>query len=111
MEGSSVLVKSKKVTETFNAGYVRLTSTEGTFTQIPVLAGLRYKVNEVLYFGASGGINIFTDQNHGHTQFMFSPYVGVQSRKISVDARYINSSNRGKETDYKTLSLVFSYTL
>ena len=100
---------AKKYTYTLSAGYFRLVNQTDSYNQIPVMAGVRYAVNNILYFGAAAGAAIYSKSTLGDPQFAFSPYVGVQNKHISVDARYFNFST--KKDAMKTLSLVFSYTL
>lgn len=100
---------AKKFTYTLSAGYFKIVGTTGSYNQIPVLAGVRYTVDKVVYFGAAVGTGIYAKSGAGDPQFAFSPYLGVQKKNISVDARYFNFSGSGNTV--KTLSLVFSYTL
>lgn len=111
LEASSTLIKSKKITETFNTGVMRFTSSEGNFAQVPILLGAKYKVNQNVYFGVSAGASIFTGKDMGNPQFTYTPYIGVQVNKISAEARYFNSFNDNKDASYKTIGLVFGYTL
>ena len=100
---------SKKFTYTASAGYFRIIGDVGSYNQIPVLVGVRYAVDKILYFGAAAGAGVYAKSGAGDPQFAFSPYIGVQKKNISVDARYFNFSGNGNTV--KTLSLVFSYTL
>jgi len=109
LEASCKPHPDKKFTYTLSAGYFRLVNQAGSYTQAPLMIGARYSVNSTVYFGAATGAAIYTKAGNGNTQLAYSPYIGVQSKHISVDARYFNFST--KESTMKTLSLVFSYTL
>jgi hypothetical protein len=99
---------SKKVTAVGNLAYIKYKDNEGkSFSQIPVWIGAKYSIDSQFYFGASSGICFYNKGGNG-TDFQFSPYVGMQIKKISVDARYINTV-RTEPT--KVIALVFSYTL
>lgn len=104
--------KTKKVTYTASAGYFRVVSGETTenYSQIPVLVGARYSVNQSMYFGAAAGTALYTKKGQGGPDFAFSPYVGFQSRRISVDARYFNFWKQAGSS-LRSVGLVFSYTL
>jgi hypothetical protein len=99
---------SKKISATANTGYIRLTAQENPISQIPVLVGAKYHMNDQWYFGAGAGVTIPTKKSYGNTEFAYSPYVGYQKGHISVDARYYLS---GLQTPMSTIGLVFSYTL
>lgn len=103
---------SKKITYTTSVGYFRIATGEGvsSYSQIPALVGARYAVNSTLYFGGAAGTAFYTKKGQGDPDFAFSPYVGAQTRHISVDARYFNFW-KGTGSSVKTLALVFSYTL
>lgn len=109
LETSCTPNPTKKYTYTLSAGYFRIIGTTGSYNQIPVLLGVRYAVDKILYFGAAAGAGVYAKSGAGDPQFAFSPYIGVQKKNISVDARYFNFSGSGNTV--KTLSLVFSYTL
>lgn len=99
---------SKKITATGNLGYTRYEDKEGTvFAQIPITLGARYHIDQQFYFGANAGIAPYNKSAMG-TDFIYSPYIGMQLKKISIDARYMNTV---KSEPIKVLSLVFSYTL
>lgn len=101
---------SKKISVTGNAGYLRFTSAEGLqYSKIPVMIGLRYPINDIFYFGASAGPSFYNKKENGTTEFVYSPYVGLQVRKISCDFRYLNFTR--KDYVQKTIGLVFGYTL
>lgn len=101
---------SKKIDVLANSGYVRFMG-EGSykFAQIPALVGVKYKLNDKYYFGASSGISIYNKKQYGEYNWTFSPFVGMNFKKISVDVRYWNSIN--SEIPPKSLTAVFSYTL
>ena len=100
---------SKKITATGSMAYVRYTDTEGRdFAQIPVLLGARYAIDNQFYFGANAGVAFFNKSEFGSTSFLYSPYIGMQIKKISIDARYMNTV---REEPIKVICLVFSYTL
>lgn len=99
---------SKKISATGNLGYVRITSDEVTLSQIPVLVGAKYNVNDQWYFGANVGLTIPTKKQYGKTEIGYSPYVGYQKGHMSVDARYYLS---GLQAPLSTVALVFSYSL
>lgn len=103
---------AKKITYTASAGYFRIVTGDGvpSYSQLPALVGARYAVNNTLYFGGAAGAAFYTNKAQGDPDFAFSPYIGVQSRHISVDARYFNFW-KGAGSNIKTLALVFSYTL
>lgn len=99
---------SKKVTATGNLGYTRYENREGVvFAQIPITIGGRYHIDQQFYFGANAGIAPYNKSAMG-TDFIYSPYIGMQLKKISIDARFMNTV---KTEPIKVLSLVFSYTL
>lgn len=101
---------SKKISLTVNAGYLRFTSTDGNeYAKIPVMLGLRYPINDIFYFGASAGPSYYNKKENGTTEFVYSPYIGLQVKKISCDFRYLNFNR--KDYCQKTIGLVFGYTL
>lgn len=104
--------KSKKYAYTVSAGYFRIVSGQNTpsYSQIPVLVGARYTVNPSMYFGAAVGTSFNTKKAQGDPDFAFSPYIGFQSRRISVDARYFNFWKQAGSS-LRSVGLVFSYTL
>ena len=122
--GSTLLEFSKKISKkmsiTANAGFLRINNFKGLRTldttlvidgRVPVLAGARYHINNEWYFGAGVGYSILTDPEYdGEMHFTYTPYLGYQVKKISVDARYYVSGLK-EVRNYKTLMLVFSYTL
>lgn len=111
---------SKKISITANAGFLRINNFEGITTtdttlvidgRVPVLAGARYHMNDQWYFGAGMGYSILTNPDYdGQMHFTYTPYLGYQVKKISVDARYFVSGLK-EARNYKTMMLVFSYTL
>ena len=112
LEASCNPFAGKKITYTTSAGYFRIASGEGTtnYSQVPVLIGARYAVNSTLYFGVATGAAFYVKKGQADPDFAFSPYIGAQTRHISVDARYFNFW-KGTGSNVKTLALVFSYTL
>lgn len=101
---------NKKFTGTVDFGYLRFKGdSETNFAVVPFMAGLKYHVNEYVYFGGSAGVGFYNDDAYGKTSFMFSPYIGVMMGHITVDARYISVVE--KDQPIKTIGLVFSYTL
>lgn len=116
---------SKKISLVANAGFLRINSLAtlhnvrplfvvDTFVingRVPLLAGARYHMDDKWYFGASLGYSILTNPEYdGETHFTYTPYIGYQVKKISVDMRYYVSGLK-TENNYKTMMLVFSYTL
>lgn len=99
---------SKKVSFTANSGYLRYVNAGEYYAQIPVMAGVRYHIDEMFYFGASGGGTFYNQSKYGSLDFMYSPYVGIQAKRLSFDIRYVNTL---KTNPVKTTALVFSYTL
>ena len=77
-------------------------------TAIPVMAGVRYHIDEMFYFGASGGGTFYNQSKYGSLDFMYSPHIGIQAKRLSFDIRYVNTL---KTNPVKTTALVFSYTL
>lgn len=111
LEANGMVIKSSKIVQTLSTGYLRFGSSNGTFTQIPILAGLKYRVNPILYFGASTGVSVNTDKTNGKEQFTYSPYLGVQVKKVNIEGRFWNSSRKDDKTqNFKTLGLVIGYT-
>jgi len=99
---------SKKITATGNLGYTRYQDKEGgVFAQVPITIGGRYHIDQQFYFGANAGIAPYNKKAMG-TDFIYSPYIGMQLKKISIDARFMNTV---KSEPIKVLCLVFSYTL
>lgn len=103
---------TKKYTYTLSAGYFRIVSSEPTptYSQVPVLVGIRYTVSPSVYFGAAGGAAFYTKKGQADPDVAFSPYVGYQVKRISVDARYFNFWKQAGST-LRSVGLVFSYTL
>lgn len=99
---------SKKISATANVGYTRYEDKDNIqFAQIPVTLGARYHIDQQFYFGANAGIAPYNKSALG-TDFIYSPYVGMQIKKISIDARYMNTV---RPEPIKVICLVFSYTL
>lgn len=101
---------NKKFTGTVDFGYLRFKGdSETNFAVVPFMVGLKYHVNDYVYFGSGAGVGFYNDDAYGNTSFMFSPYIGVVMGHITVDARYISVVE--KNQPIKTIGLVFSYTL
>ena len=99
-----------KFTGIVDFGYVRFRGdAETNFSVVPFMAGLKYNVNENVYFGSSVGLGFYNKSDNGTTSFTFSPYVGVKMNHINLDGRYINVVE--KNNPIKTIGLVISYTL
>lgn len=106
--GDVTLPLSKKVTAVGNVAYIKYKDNEGkAFSQVPVWIGAKYSIDNQFYFGGSAGLCFYNKSSYG-TDFQFSPYVGMQIKKISIDARYINTV---RTEPIKVIALVFSYTL
>lgn len=99
---------SKKISATGNLGYTRYQDKEGSvFAQIPITVGGRYHIDNQFYFGANAGIAPYNKKSLG-TDFIYSPYIGMQLKKISIDGRFVNTV---RSEPIKVVCLVFSYTL
>lgn len=99
---------SKKISATFNVGYTRYEDKDNIqFAQIPVTLGGRYHIDNQFYFGANAGLAPYNKSALG-TDFIYSPYIGMQLKKISIDAKYMNTV---RPEPIKVICLVFSYTL
>lgn len=99
---------SKKVVATGSVGYTRYQDKEGMkFSQIPVCVGAKYIIDSMFHFGANAGI-AFYNKKSMTADFIYSPFVGMQIKRICIDARYVNTV---KTEPIKVLALVFSYTL
>ena len=82
---------SKKISATFNVGYTRYEDKDNIqFAQIPVTLGGRYHIDNQFYFGANAGLAPYNKSALG-TDFIYSPYIGMQLKKISIDAKYMNT--------------------
>jgi len=99
---------SKKITLTANSGYLRYTNGGESFAQIPLLVGAKYHIDNMFYFGISSGATTYNKFDYGKFDFMYSPYIGIQAKRLSFDVRYYNTL---KTNPIKTTALVFSYTL
>jgi hypothetical protein len=100
---------SKKITATGSLSYIRYNSSENVkFAQVPVTVGARYAIDQQFYFGASTGLAFYNKKEFGTTDFIYSPYVGMQIKKIAVNFNYINTV---KDEPIKVLALSFNYTL
>jgi hypothetical protein len=100
---------SKKITATGSVSYIRYTNAENVkFAQIPVTVGTRYAIDQQFYFGANAGLAFYNKKAFGTTDFIYSPYVGMQIKKIAVNFNYINTV---KDEPVKVLALSFNYTL
>lgn len=100
----------KKFTGIVDFGYIKFKGdTETNFAVIPLMMGLKYTVNESVYFGSSAGIGFYNKKDNGTNSFMFAPFIGVKMNHVNVDARYISIVE--KTNPVKTIALVVSYTL
>lgn len=102
-------VVSKKFVATGSAGYLRYVNEGESFSQVPVMVGLKHPIDNLFYFGVSAGLAFYNNNDYGKTDFIFSPYIGLQAKKISFDIRYLNTP-KGEES-IKTTAIVISYTL
>ena len=101
---------NKKFTGTIDFGYVRFRSdAETNFSVVPFNVGVRYAMNDNVFFGSSAGVGFYNNNDYGKTSFMFSPYVGVNVGHVNLTSRYINVVN--KQTPVKTIAIGVSYTL
>ena len=101
---------NNKFTGIVDFGYLRFKGDpETNFAVVPMLVGLKYYVNDNVYFGSSAGLGFYNKKNNGTTSFTFSPFVGVKMNHVNLDARYINIVE--KNVPIKTIGLVLSYTL
>jgi hypothetical protein len=100
---------SQKITAIGNVAYIKYKDEEGkSFSQIPVMVGASYKINEMFHFGANAGLAFYNKSANSNANFIYTPFVGMDIKKISIDARYINTV---KDEPIKVLALVFSYKL
>jgi hypothetical protein len=100
---------SKKITAIGNVAYIKYKDEEGkSFSQVPVMLGCSYKINEMFHFGANAGVAFYNRNANSNADFIYTPFVGMDINKISIDARYINTV---KDEPIKVLALVFSYKL
>jgi hypothetical protein len=101
---------NNKFTGVIDFGYVKFKGdSETNFAVIPFMVGLKYAVNESVYFGSSAGVGFYNKKDNGTNSFMFAPFIGVKMNHVSVDARYISIVE--KTAPVKTIALVVSYTL
>ena len=109
---SSFFTYEKKVKNKFNfianSGYLRFVKLDENYSQIPILIGTKYNVNNQFYFGASFGISIYNKKSYGNYTYTYSPFLGINFKNISVETRYFNSINSNNPP--KFLSLVFNYS-
>ena len=84
---------------------------EGTenINNIPVLGGLKYNINENVYFGTSVGASFYDKDAAKKATLLHSPYVGLKMKHISMDLRYFNW--RGRSNTENSLGVVVSYIL
>ena len=100
---------SPKFKATFNAGYlVQNYRYDEAFATIVSLPGLRYTINETLYVGGSYGYAHFSEKLNDY-EMLWSPYIGIQGKKLSCDMRYFNY--RQINNSLNTIGLVISYIL
>lgn len=90
---------------TLNVGYLRNDNSGEGFSQFPVLAGIKYRFDETFYTGISGGVSWFDEKIRG-TQFTFSPMVGANIKRLSVDIRYLHTTIHNP---LMTTAIVISY--
>lgn len=79
----------------------------GSFTNIPIMPGLRYNTKK-MYFGANCGPSFFSE-NIDDQAILWSPYVGFNAGNISLDLRYFNW--RKTTNNANSLGIVLSYNL
>jgi len=102
---------SKKISLTGDVGYVRFkTEVSNEFAQIPVMVGLKYPISDMFYFGTSAGLTFYNKKSAGDQNFIYSPYVGIQVKRVSADLRYWNTV-KDNNNSTKTVGLTFSYSL
>jgi hypothetical protein len=102
---------SKKISLTGEIGYIGFTNQlDEKFAQIPVMAGLKYPINDMFYFGTCAGVTFYNKKSAGDQNFIYSPYVGIQVKRISADLRYWNTV-KSNNVAMKTVGLTFSYSL
>ena len=100
---------SNKFQFTAHSGYLRFTNCTENYAQIPILIGAKYNLNSQYYFGASTGVSLYNKKQYGTYVYTYSPYIGINFKKISVETRYFNSVNSDNPPKY--LSFVFNYSL
>lgn len=101
---------NNKFTGVVDFGYIKFKGdAETNFAVIPFMVGLKYTVNESVYFGSSAGAGFYNKKDNGTNSFMFAPFIGVKMNHVNVDARYISIVE--KTAPVKTIALVVSYTL
>lgn len=102
--------QSNKVRMTLTSGFLRFQNELGNdFTNVPVMAGARYSVNNTVYFGASVGVAFFNKEASADSRIMYSPYIGIQKGHVSADLQYINWYKFDNANN--NLALCISYTL
>lgn len=100
---------SPKIDATFHAGYLMFSfRTDAAFSNIVALPGLRYNATQNIYFGATSGAGFFSEALND-CYLLWSPYIGIKSKKISADLRYFNWRNT--ENTANTVGIVLSYNL
>ena len=100
---------SPKITAVGNVAYIKYRDNEGkSFSQVPVMVGASYKINNQFHFGANAGVAFYNRQINSKANFIYTPFVGIDFNKISIDARYVNTV---RTESIKVLALVFSYKL
>lgn len=102
---------NKNVSIVMNTGFVRFEATNGgtSFTNVPILIGGRYFINNNIYFGVSAGPAFFNKESAVNDRMLYTPHVGYQKGHLSLDARYMNWYDFPNE--YNNLSMCVSYTL
>lgn len=101
----------KKLDITATAGYLRFQGAGANvdFTNVPVMVGARYHVNDKIYFGMEAGPAFFNKEADVDSKALYSPYLGYQIGHISVDARYFNWHDH--DNLYNNMALCVSYKL
>lgn len=99
----------KKISAVGNVMYIKCVNVENSrFSQIPVMVGAKYAIDKNYYFGVSTGVTFYNKKEVGSGDFIYSPYIGMQTKRISVDMRYFNTV---RPDAIRFMGLVFSYTL
>lgn len=100
----------KKIDFTLVSGYLSFNypnGLNGKFKNIPLMPGLRYNTSK-LYFGANIGPSFWSESIQDQN-ILWSPYVGMNTGKISLDFRYFNW--RQISNSANALGIVVSYNL
>jgi hypothetical protein len=106
--GEMAIKASPKVDILLTGGYMVFSyQFSGSFTNIPIMPGLRYNTKK-MYFGANCGPSFFSE-NIDDQAILWSPYVGFNAGNISLDLRYFNW--RKTTNNANSLGIVISYNL